>query len=159
LHLSRAEPRIPFLLSEPFESGYIGSPKALANPNSLKTHTDGSGMYMVDPSETVPGDHYTFVPSPTYRDQSAIKFSKVVYKTISQPTTLLAAVQTGQLDAGFGDVSTVDKAKSAGLNVVTAPLGWAGMLFLNRGATTQDGQPNPLAKLQVRQALNYAVDR
>jgi peptide/nickel transport system substrate-binding protein len=159
LHLTRGEPNMPFLLSEPFESGFIGSPKAIANPDQLKIHTDGAGPYMVDPADTVPGDHYTFVPNPHYYDQSAIKFSKVVYKTIAQPTTLLAAVQTGQLDAGFGDLSTVNKAAEAGLKVVTAPIGWAGLLLLNRGATTQDGQPNPLSKLAVRQALNYAVDR
>ena len=159
LHLSRAEPNMPLLLSEPIESGFIGSPKALSNPDQLKTHTDGAGPYMVDPSQTVPGDHYTFVPNPHYYDPSAIKFSKVTYRTITQPTTLLAAVQTGQLDTGFGDLSTVKQAEAAGLNIVTAPLGWVGLLLLDRGPTTQDGQPNPLSKLAVRQALNYAVDR
>jgi peptide/nickel transport system substrate-binding protein len=159
LHLARPEPNLPFLLAEPFMSGYIGSPKALAKPQQLKTRTFGAGPYMVDPSQTVPGDHYTFVPNPHYYDPSAIRFSKVTYRTITQPTTLLAAVQTGQIDAGYGDLSTVAKATSAGLTVVSAPIGWTGLLLLNRGALTQDGQPNPLAKLEVRQALNYAVDR
>ena len=159
LHLSRAEPNLPFLLSEPFESGFIGSPRALSKPEQLKTHTFGAGPYMVDPSQTVPGDHYTFVPNPYYYDQSAIRFSKVTYRTIAQPTTLLAAVQTGQLDAGYGDLSTVAKAEAAGLKVVSAPIGWAGLLLLNRGPETEDGQANPLSKLPVRQALNYAVDR
>jgi peptide/nickel transport system substrate-binding protein len=159
IHLSRAEPNMPFLLSEPFDSGFIGSSKALSNPNQLKTHTFGAGPYMLDASQTVTGDHYTFVPNPYYWDPAGVRYSKVVYQTITQPTTMLAAVETGQIDVGYGDLSTVAKAQSDGLDVVSAQLGWAGLLLLDRGATTQDGQPNPLSKLAVRQALNYAVDR
>jgi peptide/nickel transport system substrate-binding protein len=159
IRLRTPTPNMQFLLSEPFESGFIGSSKALANPEQLKTHTFGAGPYMLDPSQSVPGDHYTFIPNPYFYDQSAIKFSKVIYRTITQPSTMLAAVQTGQLDAGYGDLSTVKAAQAAGLKVVTAPLGWVGLLLLDRGPLTQNGQPNPLSKLAVRQALNYAVDR
>jgi peptide/nickel transport system substrate-binding protein len=159
IHLSTATPNMQFLLAEPFESGFIGSPEALADPKQLDTSTDGAGPYMLDPSQTVPGDHYTFIPNPHFYDPSAVRFSKVIFSVITQPSTMLAAVETGQLDAGFGDLSTVKQAEADGLSVVTAPLGWVGMLLLDRGATTQNGQPNPLSKLAVRQALNYAVDR
>ena len=68
-------------------------------------------------------------------------------------------MRTGQVTVGVGDITTANAAASAGLNVITSSYGWDGILFLDRGAKLPGGAPNPLADVQVRQALNYAVDR
>jgi peptide/nickel transport system substrate-binding protein len=161
LHLSTAVPELPEKLSEPGTNvGFVVSPKGVAKPSSLSSGTDGAGPYMAVPSQTVIGNHYTFVPNPYYYDPSAVHYSKIVYRIVSQPSTRLAAILSGQVDVAFGDFTTVDSATKAGLNVVSAPSGWAGFLIIDRSPTFKDGTtPNPLSKLQVRQALNYALDR
>jgi peptide/nickel transport system substrate-binding protein len=103
----------------------------------------------------VSGDHYTFVPNPYYHDQSAIKWKKIVVKVIATPSSMLEAMQSGQVDVAIGDPSTAAAAESAGLSVKSAPQGWSGITWTDREGT----QWKPLGNLQVRQALNYAIDR
>src|SRR5262249_14419897 len=127
---------------------------------SLANQTAGAGEYVYVPAESVVGNKYVLVPNKRYYNQSAIRFSKVVVRVIPSATTRFAAIRSGQLDAAEGDLTTVDSAKSAGLDVVSVLNGWAGIMILDRGPKTPDGkQPNPLAKVEVRQALNYAIDR
>jgi peptide/nickel transport system substrate-binding protein len=160
LHLVTGTPNMEFILAEPYMSGFVGSPASLKHPDDLKTNTYGAGPYMLDKSETVAGDHYTYIPNPDYYDKSAVHYSKITYTTITQPSSMLAALESGQIDVGAGDLSTVKSAESdSNLNVTSSVGGWVGLLLLNRGATTNTGAANPLSKLEVRQALNYAVDR
>ncbi|MEV8516089.1 ABC transporter substrate-binding protein [Dactylosporangium sp. NPDC051484] len=155
LHLSSPNPIVPYLLSEVFNIGFVASPAAVADPASLATNPAGAGPYQVVPSESVANDHYTFVPNKHYYDQSKIKYNKVTVKIIPQASTMLAALQSNQLDVASGDVSTAEAASSAGFNVVSGPFGWAGILIIDRSGTTSPA----LADVRVRQALNYAVDR
>jgi peptide/nickel transport system substrate-binding protein len=67
----------------------------------------------------------------------------------------LSALQTGQLDAASGATSTVQQAKTAGMNVVPTAFGtWTLVLDDRAGAVSK-----PLASLDVREAINYAIDR
>src|SRR6266511_3328682 len=155
LHLSSPNPVLPRVLSELYNWGAVSSAKAVAEPSVLGTQTVGAGPYMLDPSETVTNDHYTLVPNPYYYDKSAIRFSKVVAKVIPTASSMLQAVQTGQIDVGQGASATADAAEASGLKVVHAPNGYAGFILADRkGAASK-----PLADVRVRQALNYAVDR
>jgi peptide/nickel transport system substrate-binding protein len=160
LHLGAPNPIVPLLLSEFLNVGFVASPTAAAHPAQLNTATDGAGPYVEVPSQSVSNSQYTFVPNKYYYDKSAIHWSKVVVKIITSPSTALEAIQSGQLDVSYGDITTVKAARSAGLGVVSAPYGWAGMLIMDRGPKLPDGSgPNPLANVKVRQALNYAIDR
>jgi len=159
LHLAAPNPSAPFLLSEVLGIGFIGGPKGIANPSSLDTGTDGAGPYVADPSQTVSGSQDVFVPNKYFYDQSAIHFSKVVVKYITQATTMLEAIKSGQLDVAMGDPSTAPAAKSAGLNVVSEPGGIDILEILDHGPKTPAGDPNPLFNLKLRQAINYAIDR
>jgi peptide/nickel transport system substrate-binding protein len=159
LHLSKPNSLIPYLLSEAEMFGFIGSPKAIAHPATLGTATDGAGPYIAVPAQSVAGSVYVFKPNPYYYDQSAVHFSEVVAKVITSPTTMVEAIKTGQLNVAQGDITTAATAQAAGLNVVTAPSGFDQILLLDRGPKTPDGSANPLASVQVRQALNYAVNR
>jgi peptide/nickel transport system substrate-binding protein len=63
LHFSKPTPQLPFVFSQMLEMGEIGNP-AQAAGSYLATHTDGTGEYVLDASQTVTGDHYTFTPNP-----------------------------------------------------------------------------------------------
>ena len=116
---------------------------------------------MAVPAQSIPGSVYTFTPNPYFYDQSAIHFSTVVVKIISQTSTMLEAIKSGQLDVAAGDITTASADRAAGLNVIAAPSEFVMINILDRGPKTPDGSAtNPLASLQVRhQALNYAVNR
>lgn len=158
LHEKSPTPGLPYILSG--DIGYVASPGAVAKPSSLDNATDGAGPYVLVPSQSVANSQYTFVPNKYYYDPSAIRFGTVVVKVIAQPSTMLEAIRSGQLDVAQGDITTVSQAKSAGLTVESAPGGFDQVLILDRAAMSPDGStPNPLAKVGVRQALNYAINR
>ena len=159
LHLAQPNSLMPYELSEADMWGYIGSPKAIAHASTLGTGTDGAGMYVAVPSQSVAGSTYVFKPNPYYYNQSAVHFSEVVAKVITSPTTMVEAIKSGQLNVAQGDITTASTAQAAGLDVVTEPSGFDQILLLDRGPKTPNGAPNPLNSVQVRQALNYAVNR
>jgi peptide/nickel transport system substrate-binding protein len=159
LHLSAPNSELPYLLSESGMWGFLGSPKAIAHPSALGTGTDGAGPYIAVPAQSVSGSVYVFKPNPYYYDQSAVHFSKVVAKVITSPTTMIEAIKSGQLNVAAGDISTAATAQAAGLNVIAQPSDFVQLLILDRGPKTPAGAPNPLASVQVRQALSYAINR
>jgi peptide/nickel transport system substrate-binding protein len=133
--------------------GFVASPKAIANPKLFDKATYGAGPYMLDYSQTVPNDHYTFKPNPYYFNKSAVKFSGVLVKVIADSSSLEQALQAGQLDIiNTYDATTAPAAASAGLQVVYSPFAvWFAQLNAK--------ESKPLADLRVRQAMNYALDR
>lgn len=153
IRLLTGSPVIPQLLSDGgFNWGFVVAPQAVSNPTSLATATDGAGPYELDASQTVVGDHYTYVPNPYYYDKKAIKFSQVYIKVIGSASSRLQALESGQLDAAMGDGSTYAAAQSAGFGVAAAVAGHD-MVVL------QPAQLDALKDVRVRQALNYALDR
>lgn len=131
------------------------SPAALKNPSALGSKTFGAGPYVLDPSQTVSGDHYTFTANPNYYDKSSVHWKKVTIRVIANPQSILNALKTGQIDFAVGDPSTVSPARQAGLRVTATPATWNGINLLDR-----DGKlAKALSDVRVRQALNYATDR
>jgi peptide/nickel transport system substrate-binding protein len=110
---------------------------------------------MIDPAQTVAGDHYTYVRNPHYYDPATVHWTKVVIRVITSPQSVLTALQSGQADVAVGDPSTVDAARGAGLTVAAAPLLWSGVVLADRSGTMAP----PLANVKVRQALSFATDR
>jgi peptide/nickel transport system substrate-binding protein len=155
LHLSSPDPIVPYALTGGFAWGDVACPRSVTDPTSLAIETCGTGEYVSVPGATVLGSNYTFTPDPYYYDPAAIKFSQVEVKVISQPSTMLAAIESGQLDAAYGDITTAALAKRAGLNVITAPYGWDGINIVDRSGTDS----KPFGSVLVRQALNYALNR
>jgi len=155
--LSKPNPDVPMVLTEIDNWGFVSAPKGVDNPKLMETQSFGVGPYTLDASQTVNGDHYTYVPNPNYYDQSQIHWSKVVVKVIPSASTMVQALKTGQIQAAWsGDVQTLAAiGKAPGFKVVQAPT-------LSAGPSLDDvyGKLVPaLANLKVRQALNYAVDR
>jgi ABC-type transport system substrate-binding protein len=155
LHLAQPDPTIALVLTQRFLIGDIIGPKAIADPESLGTTTDGAGQYVLDTKQTVSGDHYTFVPNPHYFEPAAVHFDKFTISVIENPQTALAALQSGQVSYMSGNPTLAPAAESAGVNVVSTVSAWYGAFLFDR-----DGEVTPaLGSQQVRQALNYATDR
>ena len=155
LNLIRPNSTIAFVLTQRFLIGSVVGPDGLANPTALGTSTDGAGQYMLDKSLTVANDHYTFVPNPHYYNPSAIKFKKFTVKIIPNPQTALNALKSGQISYVGGAFSSASQAKAAGLQVFSTPSSWYSLFLFDRNGTLVPA----LASQQVRQALNYAIDR
>jgi peptide/nickel transport system substrate-binding protein len=155
LHLASPNPIIPILLSEAYNLGAVSSAKAIDAKGPLGTQTFGAGPYVLVRSQTVTGDHYTYVPNRFFHDKSALRFSKVIVKIISSPSSMLGAMKAGQIDVAFGDASTADAAAASGLKVIQASAGTDGLFLLDQMGTLTPA----LRDIRVRQALNYAVDR
>jgi peptide/nickel transport system substrate-binding protein len=134
--------------------GFIASPKAI-DGGKIATKPVGSGPYTLDAANSVAGSKYTFVKSKNYWDPSLQVYDKVVIKPISDPTALLNALQSGQVNAGLLTAKTEKQAKGAGLTEYRYPTDWSGLLLLDRG-----GKLVPALKdVRVRQAINYAIDK
>jgi peptide/nickel transport system substrate-binding protein len=153
VHLSAPNPVLPYIFSE--GNGMMASPKAIKNLTSLDQTPVGAGPYTLDASKTVPTDHYTFVKNPKYWDAKNVPYQTIIFKVMSDPTVILNALRTGQIDMGVGSAGNAAAAKSAGLNVLKYSVGVWGILFEDRNGTMVPA----LKSVKVRQALNYAVDR
>jgi peptide/nickel transport system substrate-binding protein len=151
----KPNPDLPTLLTQDDVVGGVISPAGLKTPAKLGTQTFGAGPYQVDPAQTVPGDHYTYVPNPNYYDKAAVHWKRIVFKVIPNPQSVLNAMKTGQVDLTQGDPSTLAAARQAGITVTSTPLLWVGVTLADR----RGAMSKPLADVRVRQALNFATDR
>ncbi|GAA3873806.1 ABC transporter substrate-binding protein [Leifsonia kafniensis] len=134
--------------------GFIASPQAV-DGGKLATDPVGSGPYTLDKSATVAASQYTFVKNPDYWDPSLQVYDTIVVKPILDPTAMVNAVVSGQLNAALLTAKTEAQAKSAGLTEYQYPTDWQGLLIFDRaGAMVPE-----LANVKVRQAINYAIDK
>jgi peptide/nickel transport system substrate-binding protein len=152
LNLTSPDPIVPLELSEYQNWGLVSS---LRDPGLLASGTAGVGPYVLDQSQTAAGSVYTLVPDKYYFDPSAIHFSKVVVKIISSPTSMLQALQAGQLDFASLDPSVAGSLSSSGFTVEHWTEGTADVVIIDRGGALVKA----LGDVRVRQALNYALNR
>ena len=75
-------------------------------------------------------------------------------RVIANPSSMIQAMRSGQVQAALGDPTTLSAAKSAGLNVIAPPQAMPAQPLDRNGTVSK-----PLGDVRVRQALNYAVDR
>lgn len=147
LHLTEPSAELPLVLSD--RAGMMISPAALQNED-LDQHPVGSGMYRV--REYVTNDRITYERFEDYWDPAAAPSAGIEITFITDSTTRLNAVRTGQADATTVDPAQVADAEAAGL-VVDQDITLAFyQLQLNRSF-------EPFSVLEVRQALNHAIDR
>jgi peptide/nickel transport system substrate-binding protein len=152
LHLTAPNPVLEFALTSQTGVGAVASPNCVDHPQLFNKETCGAGPYMINQSETVTGDHDTFVPNPYYYAKSQQSWSKIVVKSISTPSSLLQAMRSGQIDVAQGDPTTWSSAKAAGETIAATPMLNVGLVF---SATNTPA----LRNLAVRQAFNYAINR
>jgi peptide/nickel transport system substrate-binding protein len=156
-------PAVLYDMSTEEAAGEVESPKAIAYAKAhpkgsmLSDHTFGAGPYVLDASQSVVGDHCTYVPNKYFYDPSAIVWSKIVTKDISDPDTALAGMESGQIDVlERADPTTISAARGAGFRVYATPTNTQFIEFPNLGSETVTPA---LKNVKVRQALNYAINR
>ncbi|WP_328685719.1 ABC transporter substrate-binding protein [Streptomyces sp. NBC_00343] len=137
-------------------AGMIASPKAIA-AGTIKTTPVGSGPYTLDKSATTDGSTYTFVRNQGYWNKAAFPFDKIVLKPLTDPTAVLNALRSGQVNGALlASAKNVAPAKSSGLTVTKYTSGDVEGVYI----WDREGKiVKALGDVRVRQALNYAFDR
>ena len=79
-------------------AGSQESPKAWKSPTA-STVPVGSGPYVLDTKATVVGSSYVFTANPDYWDKAEQHYSKVVMNVYTTQTTILDAIEGGQVNA------------------------------------------------------------
>jgi peptide/nickel transport system substrate-binding protein len=153
---SRPDPDIADVLTERLLGGDIVAPSSLAHPATLGTDPVGAGEYTLDTAATVTGSVYTYLANPRYFDQKAIHWDKIVVRYLSNASSALDALRSGQIQELWTvDPQTLTAAVADGMAVSSSSLGFEGVNLADRSPAGG----NPLGSLQVRQALEYAVNR
>ncbi len=134
--------------------GYIVNPKALKHPSTLTTRPAGSGPYVL--SSSIPGQQWTFTRRAGYWDAAQYPYGTLVLKSYASTQAEDDALRTGQLQGAPETPTLVKSDLAAGLRVEESkPEAFDGIWLADRA-----GKDVPaLGKVQVRQALNYALNR
>jgi peptide/nickel transport system substrate-binding protein len=135
----------------------VGDDKANAHPIGTgpyylaEEHKKGGPVKLT----TVPGveNHWRVVP----------EFKNVTFLSVPEEATRVAMLKTGEVDLApisFDSIKTIKA--STGLHVTSIPTDWSPLIRFGGMVTTDPKRykaDNPWAKKEVRQALNYAVDK
>jgi peptide/nickel transport system substrate-binding protein len=152
--LSKTDARIFDLLANNFAimpAQYIKDVGA----DGIAKHPIGTGPYMF--VEWVKDDHLTLEANPNYWDGSykgKPQVKTVILRPVTEPATRLADLRSGAADM-IMDVPTdqVAALKSSGFAIVEKDTSQHDYVYFD---TTKD---SPLNSKEVRQALNYAIDK
>ena len=147
LNLGGAGAQLPLVLSD--RPGMMISPAAFENPD-LDQQPVGAGMFTV--TEYRPNDRIVYTRYDDYWDPDAVRCQVFDYTIAGDPITRLNAIRSGQIDLTFVDPPQEADAEAAGLAITHS----TGLAYYHM-------QPNrsfePFASLEVRQAMNHAMDR
>ena len=128
-------------------------PAAVAKNSNPVGGDWGAGPYLV--KSYTPGQGATFVKNPDYWNASSIKLAAINVLNESGGAAPINALKAGTVDIEDEnlDVSQLSEIAGSGITAGTY-YNASSMLFFNTCATR-----GPLKSVQVRQALNYALDK
>jgi peptide/nickel transport system substrate-binding protein len=151
--LKQPDPALLVYLGQ--DPGLMESPKAFGAKDE-KTKPVGSGPYVLDTDKTVIGSKYVYSKNPDYWAPDQVHYDNLVLLVLPDAQTQVNAIKGGQVNGVLVvDNTTLDQIKGAGYGLVTHELDWSGVMLMDR-----EGKLNPaLGKLEVRQAINHAIDR
>lgn len=162
IHLNTPFAPLTSLLAD--RSGMIPSPSAAAKPNFA------ANPVCVGPFDFVSrqvGDRITFKKSTQYYNKKKVHLNQIVFRIITQPSAMTAALRSGDIDVAdrlqSSDLPSLQKVKNLHLVKVTT-IGYQG-LTINIGNKNGLRRPyanvgTPLAtKPGLRQAFELSLDR
>ncbi|HEX4431809.1 MAG TPA: ABC transporter substrate-binding protein [Frankiaceae bacterium] len=131
---------------------YMASPTAVKKYGNVNyaNHPAGTGPFTM--KSLTRGQQMVLAANPKYWG-GAPKVSEVILKPIPDSSTRLAALKSGEVNwIEAPDPDTIASLKSSGFQVFTNSYDHVWPWIFNE-------KTGPLSKLQVRQALNYGIDR
>lgn len=124
----------------------------------------GSGPFML--TEWERGSYMVMERNPNYweKDENGVQLpylDAVRFEIIPEDATRILKLQAGELDgAEFIPLSRVAELQAdANLDMQLFPSTKVNYILMNGRPELNDGTPNPLGDVRVRQALNYATDK
>lgn len=122
----------------------------------IESHPIGTGPFQFVSWDR--GDRIVLEAFEDYWDEGLPKVDGLVFRPIPDSSTRLAAVQTGEVHIAqrFNSEEAATLEGAADVEVVTYPVDRVYYIAFNNMTT---GLGSPLEDVQVRQAMNYAVDR
>ena len=158
IRLSSPNPALINLFEAYWLSGDLISPRALRDPAVLRASTAGAGPYKLEPTASVTGKSYTYVPNEFYYDKSRVRWDKIVLTVFEDQNSAIQALKAGQVKLLVSDPLTAHANENRlgdRIRIVSDPGQWVGLVLNDR-----NGVGNPALKdVRVRQAINYALDR
>ena len=125
-------------------------PKGAAQKMNLNTHTDGTGPFELQSQG--PGS-ITLIANPHYWGKTP-SVSKIVYRFISDPTTALTALRTGEVDwtdnVPAQDIDSLKSDNSVTVGIAPSVDYWY---------MTMNYAHKPFGNPKVREAISYAINR
>lgn len=144
--------------SQPVMENKICSPKLVPADYLAAGKFDvpvGSGPYVLDTDKTTTGSVYTFKKNEDYWGAKDYPYQNLVIKTFANEAAAVAALKTGQIDAGLVGSADVEQVEGSGFDVLKQQ-GQTTRLLL----TDHLGEVvKPLGDLKVRQAMNMVFDK
>jgi peptide/nickel transport system substrate-binding protein len=119
-------------------------------PCTLATHQRGVSIKVA----TVPGVENHWRATPEYKD--------ITFKNVPEESTRVAMLKTGEADMAPISMDSVDSVKASKFNIMSIKDMWAPRIVFGGLVQTDPNRYNanaPWAKKEVRQALNYAIDK
>jgi peptide/nickel transport system substrate-binding protein len=149
LQLTGANYQYPNLLAG--KTGMVVNPAVFEkDAASLATKPAGSGPFVLD--SYTPNAKAVMHRNPKYFQADGIKASGFELYPAADPSTVVAAIQSGQYNVGLLPPSQLSAAKAAGLEVQIIPTLYVATLDVNASLA-------PFNDPKVVEALHYGVDR
>jgi peptide/nickel transport system substrate-binding protein len=151
LNLVRADYQVPNLLAG--KTGEIVNPAAFKTAKGaagIPTNSAGAGPFKF--KSFVPESNAVLVKNPYYWDAKDVHIDELDLSVAPDPSTVIAAVQSGALDVASLPATDVKAAKAAGLKVDIVNSLSVSQFDVNSGLA-------PLTNAKVVDALKYAIDR
>ena len=143
----------------------IVSKKYVTTAGDAKANTQpiGTGPYALAEEHKKGGPiKLTTVPNVEKHWRVVPAYKNVTFLLVPEEATRVAMLKNGEADLAPISYDSIDTIKASGLNVVSIPKSWSPIIRLGGLIATDPKRfkgDNPWAKVQVRQALNYAIDK
>ncbi|MEZ4866560.1 MAG: ABC transporter substrate-binding protein [Caldilineaceae bacterium] len=171
LHLNRPDPSLPAALamfnSEVMPQKLFEAMEGATDEEKAKAFAEkpiGSGPFML--TEWQRGSYMVLERNPYYweKDENGVQLpylDAVRFEIIPEDATRILKLQAGEIDgAEFIPLSRVAELQAdANINMELFPSTKVNYILMNNRPELNDGTPNPLSDVRVRQALNYATDK
>ena len=151
--LTQPDPALLVYLGQ--NGGLMESPKQFGAADE-QTKPVGSGPYVLDTGKTVVGSKYVYTKNADYWAPDSVYYDNLVITVLADKNTQVNAIKGGQVTGlNVIDQTTLKEIEGAGFRLFPHELDWTGLMLLDRAGSVNEA----LGKVEVRQAINYAIDR